>query len=165
MRLSPHNRQAFTLVEIMIVVTIIALLASIAIPAFNRARQNSRYGNINNNLRNLSSGVNQYFLERGRSQVAFSEIIDRDAYVSVFSRIASEEYGAGRGLDQSIENNQGLYSGIDLGNSNVATIHNSNNSFSSTLAANVIADNNVHSVVFATSIAGAPDTYVMAVSF
>lgn len=36
------NRRAFTLVEIMIVVVIIGLLAAMAIPAFEKVRQNSR---------------------------------------------------------------------------------------------------------------------------
>ena len=151
----PLSSTGFTLVEIMIVVVIIGLLAAIAIPAFNRARQSSRYGNIMNNLREIGQGANQYFLERGRNRVAFSEIIDRDAYVSVFNRVAREEYGSGSGLQNPIDGHRGLYAEITGPNNVVGSIHTPNNIFSPALAATIVADNSLHTVVYATRIAGA----------
>ena len=45
------NKRAFTLVEIMIVVAIIALLAAIAVPGFLRARKRAQGSRIMNDLR------------------------------------------------------------------------------------------------------------------
>jgi prepilin-type N-terminal cleavage/methylation domain-containing protein len=63
-----HSRslQGFTLVEIMIVVAIIALLASIAVPGFLRARKRSQASRIINDLRLIDSAVDQYAIENNK---------------------------------------------------------------------------------------------------
>src|ERR1700726_1084810 len=61
------NRKAFTLVEIMIVVAIIALLAAIAVPGFLRARKRSQASRILNDLRMIDAAVDQYAIETNRS--------------------------------------------------------------------------------------------------
>jgi len=53
----------FTLVEIMIVVAIIGLLASLAIPSFAKARETSRLNVIYSNLRELETAKEQWALE------------------------------------------------------------------------------------------------------
>ena len=53
----------FTLVEIMIVVAIIALLASIAVPGFLRARKRSQASRVLNDLRLIDSALDQYAIE------------------------------------------------------------------------------------------------------
>ena len=60
------KRAAFTLVEIMIVVAIIALLAAIAVPGFLRARKRSQASKILNDLRMIDGAVDQYAIETGR---------------------------------------------------------------------------------------------------
>lgn len=47
------RKQAFTLVEILIVVGIIGMLAAISIPSFVRARENSQAKTCMNNLRQI----------------------------------------------------------------------------------------------------------------
>ncbi len=54
---------AFTLVEIMIVVVIIGLLATIAIPTFQRIAQQSRMTAFANDLRTLRSAVEIFNME------------------------------------------------------------------------------------------------------
>ena len=56
-----HTRKAFTLIEIMIVVAIIALLAAIAAPSLLRARKRSQAVSILTDLRLIRSGVGPVF--------------------------------------------------------------------------------------------------------
>ena len=60
------NHRGFTLVEIMIVVAIIALLASIAVPNFLRARKRSQATRILEDLRLLDSAIDQYAIETNK---------------------------------------------------------------------------------------------------
>ena len=59
-------KKGFTLVEIMVVVSIIATLAAIALPGFLRARKRSQSSKILNDLRMLDSALDQYAIETGR---------------------------------------------------------------------------------------------------
>ena len=60
----------FTLVEIMIVVTIIGILASLAVPAFQRARWKALETSVRNNLRQIWGAAQQYMLENGVNSIA-----------------------------------------------------------------------------------------------
>ena len=62
-----NQRKAFTLIEIMIVVAVIALLALIATPNFIQARDRSRSSSCINNLRVIDSAKEQYALENNAS--------------------------------------------------------------------------------------------------
>jgi prepilin-type N-terminal cleavage/methylation domain-containing protein/prepilin-type processing-associated H-X9-DG protein len=54
------HHQAFTLVEILVVIAIIALLAAILFPAFARARENARKSACMSNLKQISLAFHQY---------------------------------------------------------------------------------------------------------
>src|ERR1700736_7057647 len=54
---------AFTLVEIMIVVSIIALLAAMALPSFMRARQKAQNAKLINGLRVATDAFQMYAVE------------------------------------------------------------------------------------------------------
>jgi prepilin-type N-terminal cleavage/methylation domain-containing protein len=62
-----QSRHGFTLVEIMIVVAIIALLASIAVPGFLRARKRSQASRVINDLRLIDNAVDMYAIENNKS--------------------------------------------------------------------------------------------------
>ena len=59
----PASNRAFTLVEIMIVVAIIALLAAIAVPGFLRSRKRSQGVSVLTDLRLIDGAMDQYALE------------------------------------------------------------------------------------------------------
>jgi len=60
------KRAGFTLVEIMIVVAIIALLASIAVPNFLRSRKRSQATQVLEDLRMIDSAKDQYAIEANK---------------------------------------------------------------------------------------------------
>lgn len=73
--------RAFTLVEIMIVVSIIALLAAIAVPGFMRARKRSEASRIINDLRLIDSAVDQYAIENNKATGDAVAVSDWTKYV------------------------------------------------------------------------------------
>ena len=80
--LSNSQRQnAFTLVEIMIVVAIIALLAAIAVPGVLRARKRSQASRVVNDLRLIDSAVDQYAIENSKATGATVNTADWSAYL------------------------------------------------------------------------------------
>ncbi len=78
---SNNKHAAFTLVEIMIVVAIIALLAAIAVPGFLRARKRSQASKILNDLRMIDSAVDQYAIESNRKSGDAVGVADWTNYV------------------------------------------------------------------------------------
>lgn len=64
---SSQTRSAFTLTELMIVVSIIGLLASLAMPNLARARDTTRLNMIYSNLRALDSAKDQWALDNNKA--------------------------------------------------------------------------------------------------
>jgi prepilin-type N-terminal cleavage/methylation domain-containing protein len=85
MKLHSSNHRGFTLVEIMIVVAIIALLASIAVPNFLRARKRAQAVRILEDLRILDSSTDQYAIENNKTSGASANITDLKAYIKTGS--------------------------------------------------------------------------------
>lgn len=66
------SRGGFTLVEIMIVVTIIGLLVALAVPSWLKIRQTTICNTMDNDARQLASAAQQYFMEYGAATVPVS---------------------------------------------------------------------------------------------
>src|SRR3982074_3913576 len=66
MKIGASRPAAFTLVEIMIVVAIIALLAAIAVPGFLRARKRSKASRVLNDLRLIDNACDMYAIETNK---------------------------------------------------------------------------------------------------
>jgi prepilin-type N-terminal cleavage/methylation domain-containing protein len=75
------NRRGFTLVEIMIVVAIIALLASIAVPNFLRARKRSEASKILEDLRVLDGATDQYAIDNNKTGGTLPSFADLKTYL------------------------------------------------------------------------------------
>ena len=90
-----NKNKGFTLVEIMIVVVIIGLLASMAIPAFQKVRTNSQDKAVLNNARQLSAASDQYYLENGVSTVIISDLLGPTSYIKSLNSVANETYPLG----------------------------------------------------------------------
>ena len=67
MKIKTSLASGFTLVEIMIVVAIIGLLASIAVPNFIKSRQQAQKIACINNLRQIDGGKQQWALENKKN--------------------------------------------------------------------------------------------------
>ena len=78
---------AFTLVEIMIVVAIIALLAAIAVPSFLRARKRSQASTVKNDLRLIDAAIAQYAIETSKQSGADVYVDDWIDYVKDDSQL------------------------------------------------------------------------------
>ena len=100
MKLPNHSRRGFTLVEIMIVVAIIALLASIAVPGFLRARKRAQASRVVNDLRLIDSAVDQYAIEYSKMGGTIVGTADWTAYMkkgSVLYNTGKDIFGQGYG--------------------------------------------------------------------
>ncbi len=83
------KRGAFTLVEIMIVVAIIALLAAIAVPGFLRARKRAQASKILNDLRLIDAAVDQYAIENNKTSGSLITAAQWTAYLKRGSTLYS----------------------------------------------------------------------------
>jgi prepilin-type N-terminal cleavage/methylation domain-containing protein len=61
----PDRRAAFTLVEIMVVVTIISILAMVSIPAFQRIQRRAKTTTVANDFRVFAGAFESYAAETG----------------------------------------------------------------------------------------------------
>jgi prepilin-type N-terminal cleavage/methylation domain-containing protein len=100
LRKMTNKRAGFTLVEIMIVVAIIALLAAIAVPGFLRARKRSQASKVLNDLRLISSAMDQYAIEANKKSGDSIDITDWTKYVkkdTVLYATGADLFGAAYG--------------------------------------------------------------------
>jgi prepilin-type N-terminal cleavage/methylation domain-containing protein len=77
MKMTTSGKHGFTLVEIMIVVAIISLLASIAVPSYHKSREGAYKATCINNLRQIDGAIHLWSLELKKDEqqpVVYSDI-------------------------------------------------------------------------------------------
>ena len=95
---SRRSTHAFTLVEIMIVVAIIALLASIAVPSFLRARKRAQATSTLEALRMIDGAKDQYAIENSKGGTVTPGYADLVPYIKKGSKLYNDLV-AGRATD------------------------------------------------------------------
>ncbi len=63
---TPKPNKAFTLIELLIVVAIIAILAAIAVPNFLEAQTRSKVSRMKADMRSMATGIETYFVDNNR---------------------------------------------------------------------------------------------------
>jgi general secretion pathway protein G len=75
---SPHpsrKRRGFTFVEMMVVVTIIVILISMAIPIYNRAIIRSKESVLHNNLFTLRTVIDNYSYDKAKAPQSLQDLV------------------------------------------------------------------------------------------
>ena len=64
-RPSLRSRKGFTLMELLVVCTVVGILATVAVPSFARAREKSQNGAVTSNVHTVQLAVEQCAVDRG----------------------------------------------------------------------------------------------------
>lgn len=72
-------KRAFTLIELLIVVAIIAILAAIAVPNFLEAQVRAKVSRVKSDIRTIKTAVESYRVDNNRYPIG-TELIDRWGY-------------------------------------------------------------------------------------
>ncbi|MFZ7126609.1 MAG: type IV pilin protein [Desulfobacterales bacterium] len=77
-RLIGQDRRGFTLIEMMIVVAIISILATIAMPNFQKALIRARETSLSRSLFVMRDTIDQYYADHGRYPESLSELAEEN---------------------------------------------------------------------------------------
>lgn len=74
-RLGDKRSRGFTLIEMMIVISIILILVSVALPAYNQSIVRARESVLKQNLFTLRSVISQYTLDKQKAPQALDDLV------------------------------------------------------------------------------------------
>ena len=72
-----HFRPGFTLIEILIVITIIGILITLAQPSFNRAVTSAKEATLKENLFILRDIIDQFYADNTKYPASLSELVEK----------------------------------------------------------------------------------------
>jgi prepilin-type processing-associated H-X9-DG protein/prepilin-type N-terminal cleavage/methylation domain-containing protein len=100
------NKQAFTLVELLAVITIIAVLAGLLLPVFARVQENGRTTQCTSNLRQIGSGLNLFAADHNGIMPLSGATMD---YTPPTSRSTNQALGWTEQLEPYIGTNRNIF--------------------------------------------------------
>jgi len=74
---TPRFRRGFTLIEMLIVVTIIGILVTLAQPSFNRAVTAAKEATLKENLFVLRDVIDQFYADNTKYPTALTELVEK----------------------------------------------------------------------------------------
>jgi len=74
-RVSKQRSRGFTLIELMIVISIILILVSVALPAYNQSIVRARESVLKQNLFTLRSVISQYTLDKQKAPQSLDDLV------------------------------------------------------------------------------------------
>jgi general secretion pathway protein G len=75
-----HRRFGFTLIELMIVMAIIAVLMSVAVPIYTRSIQRAKESVLKNNLFSLRTVIDEYTYDKQKAPQSLQDLVS-DGYL------------------------------------------------------------------------------------
>ena len=85
-----QNRLGFTVVELMIVVTIISLIAGIAIPSYSRSRKRAQATRVLEDLRMLDYALDRWAIENNKSVGDIATLSDLQPFIKTGSQLYNQ---------------------------------------------------------------------------
>ncbi|MDX2177365.1 MAG: prepilin-type N-terminal cleavage/methylation domain-containing protein [Candidatus Sumerlaeia bacterium] len=85
--------RAFTLIELLIVVAIIAILAAIAVPNFLEAQVRSKVSRVRSDMRSLATGLESYYIDNNQYPAVTNDQLDLSADRAQITGAAADQRG------------------------------------------------------------------------
>ncbi len=76
-RLTPQQRDGYTLIELMIVMAIISILMAIAVPIYQKSLIRSKESILKNNLFTLRTVIDEYTFDKKKAPQNLSDLVDQ----------------------------------------------------------------------------------------
>ncbi len=79
----PQSRRGFTLIEIMIVMTIVSILVSVAVPMYNKAILRAKESLLRNNLFTMRTVIDEYTYDKQKAPQTLQDLVSEGYLLKV----------------------------------------------------------------------------------